>query len=94
MAHSSEIQPVSEPAPIWFAALLASGCQATGNGRDHAVEWNCVSGRAIYTNAGTHTERIEPLGVTLMEGHTLAVGWASGETTYSLEVFRVFDQCA
>lgn len=94
IVSSGEMQPVSEPVPIWLAALLAAPCQAAGNGEDHAVRWNCASGRALYTNGGAHTERIEPLGVTLKEGHTLAVCWAPGETTYSLEVFRQYDQCA
>jgi hypothetical protein len=94
VSSSSEIQPVSELVPIWLAALLASRCQAAGNGENRAVRWNCASGRALYTNAGAHTERIEPLGVTLKEGHTLAVCWVPGETTYSLEVFCQYDHCA
>jgi len=94
ISSSGEMQPASEAVPIWLAALLASPCQATGNGADHSVRWNCASGRALYTNAGAHTERIEPLGVTLKEGHTLAVCWSPGETTYSLEVFREYDHCA
>jgi hypothetical protein len=91
---SGMMQAISEPVPIWLAALMASRCLATGNGEGHAVRWNCASGRALYTNAGTHTEQIEPLGVTLKEGHTLAVCWAPGETSYSLEVYRQYDQCA
>lgn len=94
ISSTVEVHPASEPVPIWLAALLASRCQATGNGEDHAVRWNCCSGRALYTNAAVYTVRIEPLGVTLKEGHTLAVGWAPGETTYSLEVFRQYDHCA
>lgn len=95
IASSVEMQSsASEPVPIWLAALLASRCQATGNGENHAVRWLCASGRAVYTNAGVHTERIEPLGVTLKEGHTLTVCWSPGETTYSLEVFRQYDHCA
>src|SRR5689334_7472172 len=62
-----------EATPIWLAALIASRCQANADGRDHAVLWNHVSGRALYTNSGSATETIEPLGVTLQQGHTVAV---------------------
>jgi hypothetical protein len=94
VSSAIEIERASEPVPIWLAVLLASPCEATGNGEGHAVRWNCASGRALYTNVGAYPERIEPLGVTLTEGHTLAVCWAPGETTYSLEVFRRYDHCA
>lgn len=83
-----------QPLPIWLAVLLATRCQATRDGENHVVRWNCSSGRALYTNTGAHTEQIEPLGVTLKGGLTLAVCWVPGETTYSLEVFRHYDQCA
>jgi len=84
----------SEPTPIWLAALIASRCQATANGEDHAVLWNHVSGRALYTNSGSATETIEPLGVSLQKGQTLAVSWTPGETAYTLEVYRQFELCA
>jgi hypothetical protein len=74
-------------APIWFAALAATRCQASREGEDHAVRWNCVSGRAIYTNAGIETETIHPLGVALQGGQTLAVCWMPGETGYTMEVY-------
>ncbi|HLK64918.1 MAG TPA: hypothetical protein VKU19_15860 [Bryobacteraceae bacterium] len=83
----------NEPVPVWLAVLLAAGCQATGNGEDHAVRWTCSTGRAMYTNSRAHTVRIEPFGVSLKQGHTLAVCWSPGETSYSLEVLRRFDQC-
>jgi hypothetical protein len=76
-----------EPMPIWLAALLATQCLATVNGQDHAVRWDCIAGRAIYTNQGAAAERIEPLGVHLQSGHTLAVYWRPGETNYTLEVY-------
>jgi hypothetical protein len=89
------VQRPPEPTPIWFAALMASRCQATANGADHVVQWNCISGRAIYTNHGSDTERIEPLGVSLQGGQTLAVYWIPGETAYTLEVFRQqYNYCA
>jgi hypothetical protein len=83
-----------EPTPIWLAALIASRCQANANGEDHAVLWNHVSGRALYTNAGSTTETIEPLGVSLQQGHTLAVSWIPGDTAYTVEVYRQFELCA
>ena len=84
----------SEPVPIWLAVLLASSCEARRNGENHAVHWAWVSGRALYTNAGRDTEHIEPLGVNLMGGHTVAVYWTPGETTYTVEVFRQKELCA
>jgi len=77
----------AEPAPIWFAALMASDCQASARGFGHAVRWDCVSGRAVYTNCGSEAETIQPLGVQLQGGHTLAVSWLPGETAYTVEVF-------
>ena len=78
---------MAAPMPIWLAALTASRCQATRNGEDHAVRWSCVSGRAVYTNAGAEIETIQPLGVSLQGGQTLEVYWMPGETGYSMEVY-------
>src|SRR5437588_575174 len=75
----------AEPTPIWLAALIATECQATANGGDHAIRWNHVSGRAIYTNSGPETETIEPFGVSLLQGHTVAVSGIPGETAYTVE---------
>jgi hypothetical protein len=41
----------------------------------------------VYTNAGHEDERIEPLGVRLTGGQTLAVSWMPGETAYTFEVY-------
>jgi hypothetical protein len=75
-----------EPLPIWLAVLLATSCEAQSSSRNHAIRWNHNSGRATYTNAGGEEERIEPLGVWLSRGQTLAVSWMPGDTTYTLEV--------
>ena len=83
-----------EPVPIWLAVLHATSCKAKRNGENHAVRWEWVSGRALYTNAGMDVERIEPLGVSLMAGHTLAVYWMPGETAYTVEVYRQNELCA
>lgn len=85
-----EVQSPATPVPIWFAALMATQCQAKANGEDRDVRWDCVSGRAVYTNRGPEMEVIEPLGVCLQGGHTLAVSWIPGETAYTVEVFRQF----
>jgi hypothetical protein len=77
----------SEPVPIWLAALMATSCQATRHGAGSAVCWKSVSGKATYTNAGADTELIQPLGVALGSGQTLAVYWTPGETSYTLEVY-------
>src|SRR5947209_2679899 len=75
-----------EPLPIWLAVLIATPCQARGEDGGHAVRWTTVAGRAMYTNFGRVPERIEPLGVQLCGGETLAVSWMPGETAYTLEV--------
>jgi hypothetical protein len=83
---SAEARDASQPAPIWLAVLIATGCQAVTNGQDRAIRWDCASGRAVYTNRSAGTEFIQPLGVQLQGGDTLAVSWAPGETAYTLEV--------
>jgi hypothetical protein len=83
-----------DPLPIWLAALAAARCQANGNGEDHAVRWSCVSGRALYTNAGADAEWIQPLGVRLQGGQTLAVYWLPGQTAYTMEVYGQDEMCA
>lgn len=87
-------ESASQPVPIWVAALFANHCRAKATDADHAVSWHCEGGRVLYTNAGSGTEQIEPLGVSLKAGHTLAVSWVPGETAYTLEVFRQYDCCA
>ena len=77
----------SETAPIWFAALMASDCRASASGAGHAVSWVRVSERALYTNFGSEAEVIQPLGVHLQGGHTLAVSWLPGQSEYTLEVY-------
>ncbi len=82
-----------EAVPIWLAALFATSCEVQRNGKNHAVGWDWVSGRAIYTNAGREAEHIEPLGVSLLGGHTMAVYWRPGETAYTVEVYRQSEWC-
>ena len=89
-----EARRPSEPVPIWLAVLLATPCHAHRNGENHAVRWNWVSGRALYTNAGGDAEHIQPLGVYLMGGHTVAVCWMPGETAYTVEVYRQTERYA
>ncbi|MGA2269672.1 MAG: hypothetical protein ABSH44_14490 [Bryobacteraceae bacterium] len=94
VAIRAEARSVGEVLPIWLAALVAARCQVNRNGRDHVVRWSCVSGRATYTNAGADAELIEPLGVHLEGGQTLAVYWPPGETNYSVEVYGQDEMCA
>lgn len=89
-----EAKHPSEPVPIWLAVLLATPCKAQRNGENHTVRWNWVSGRALYTNAGRDVEHIEPLGVSLLGGHTMAVYWMPGETAYTVEVYLQTELCA
>jgi hypothetical protein len=84
----------SEPAPIWFAVLVATQCQASGNGDGHAVRWDYVSARAVYTNTGANAQSIQPLGIRLQSGHTLAVYWMPTETEYTIEVSSRSNHCA
>jgi hypothetical protein len=84
----------AHPLPIWLAALFAAQCLATDGSRPHEVPWDCVSGRAVYTNAGATALRIEPLGVSLERGETLAVSWKPGETAYTMEVYGQTQMCA
>lgn len=74
-----------EAAPIWMAALLASQCLTTRGGQ-RAVRWDFASGKALYTNSGATPEIIEPLGVYLERGQTLAISWVPGDTAYTVEV--------
>jgi hypothetical protein len=92
LAPAADILP--EPAPIWLAALIASRCAAKVEGGIHSVEWNHVRGRAIYTNAGVEPEWIQPLGVRLAGGDTVAVSWLPGETAYTVEIIRQRELCA
>jgi hypothetical protein len=71
-----------------MAVLQATECQAVANGEDHTVQWDYAAGRAIYTNRSADIEQIQPLGVTLRRGHTLAVTWMPGDTAYTLEIYR------
>ena len=73
--------------PLWLAALSAAAGLATRTGEGRALSWNCIFGRAFYTNAGVETETIQPLGVRLESGQTLAVWWTPGDTSYSMKVY-------
>lgn len=87
--HMTNIQnaiETREHTPIWFAALVANGCTATDRAEERAVNWRCRSGKALYTNVAREAEHIQPFGVHLRRGETLAVWWQPGETAYTLEV--------
>ena len=89
-----ESAPGCDPAPVWLAALVAVNCQARSNGFHHDICWHAMAGRAVYTNFGSHAENIEPLGVNLPPGDTLAVYWSPGETAYTVEVYSDTEMCA
>jgi hypothetical protein len=88
MNHSKDAIETREHAPIWFAALVANGCTAMDCAEGRAVNWRHKSGKALYTNSASDAEHIQPFGVSLRRGETLAVWWQPGETAYSLEVYR------
>jgi hypothetical protein len=93
-SSSSHANSHSEAAPVWLAALMAVNCQARSNGFRRDICWQAVAGKALYTNFGSHAENIEPLGVSLAAGDTLAVYWLPGETAYTLEVYSDEEKCA
>ena len=78
----------AEPRPIWMSVLEASSCQARSRERKHIVRWEHVSGRATYTNLGSEEEHIEPLGICVPRGKTVAVSWRPGETEYTVEIYK------
>jgi hypothetical protein len=82
-----ESRDLREQMPIWFAALVANGCTANRRSEGRAVDWHCSSGKALYTNSARDAENIQPFGVSLRRGETLAVWWQPGETAYTLEVY-------
>jgi hypothetical protein len=85
---------LSDPVPIWFAVLLASGCYTMVNGCSHSVPWEWLGDRAVYTNTGAYAEVIDPLGVRVESGCTVAVFWPVGETGYSVETYAHSRACA
>ncbi len=91
---AAEPQAPTEETPIWLAALIANRVQASASGEPHAIRWNCIAGRALYTNHGPEAEIIDPLGVYLERGYTLSVTWEPGETEYTVEVFGGLEHCA
>ena len=89
--HTTHIYDATENreyTPIWFAALVANGCTAIDRSEGRAVNWRCSSGKALYTNSAREAEHIQPFGVSLRRGETLAVWWQPGETAYRVEVYR------
>ena len=93
---NAEVSRGCAPAPVWLAALMAVNCQARSNDLQHDVCWHEVAGKAVYTNDNAHPVNIEPLGVNLSAGDTLAVFWSPGETGYTMEVYSDTDneKCA
>jgi hypothetical protein len=77
-----------EARPVWLSALEASSCRAQSHGEYHEVRWQHVCGRATYTNLGSEEVHIEPLGVRVPRGKTVAVSWLPGETEYTVEVYK------
>jgi hypothetical protein len=78
----------SETRPIWLAVLETTSCRAQSRDNYHAVSWQHVSGRATYTNLGADEERIEPLGVSVPRGKTVAVSRLPGQTEYTVEIYK------
>jgi hypothetical protein len=79
---------IAEPLPIWMAALVARGCEAMVNGAARKIEWQCISGRAVYTNVGAETETLLPFGIAVAGGDSVVVSWLPGDTSYTVELDR------
>jgi hypothetical protein len=73
--------------PVWFGALLAHCCQAIHGVETHSIQWDCISGKALYTNLHGHAAQIQPFGVCLRPGETISVSWRPGETEYTLDIY-------
>jgi hypothetical protein len=78
--RQTETSP-SQSLPIWMAALLASGAE-------RSICWEWRSGRAVYTNGSAETETVEPFGVPVQRGETIAVTWLPGDTAYTIELHQ------
>jgi hypothetical protein len=42
----------------------------------------------MYTNGEYEMETIQPFGVPLRRGETVAVSWLPGDTAYTVELYR------
>jgi hypothetical protein len=69
-----------------MAVLVATGCRAVSNAGEQAIQWESAGGRAVYTNTSADTQLIQPLGVSLQAGHTLAIHWAYGDSAYAMKI--------
>jgi len=86
--HRDSALPVEMASrPVWMAALLSADCRAVSAGRERAISWGWVAGRAVYSNTSSETELIQPLGVALPNGHTIVLYWAPAETNYTVETY-------
>ncbi len=81
-------------APVWLAALVAASCRAQSQGTYHEIRWRAVSRPRRLYQFRPCTERIEPLGVDLPAGDTVAVWWEHGDTAYAMEVYSDSEKCA
>ena len=86
--HRSNSPSKSPEIPVWLAALIAADCKAISRFEAHGIHWSCAGGRAVYTNLGRMRESVQPFGLTLEPGDTLAVSWRPSETEYTLELCR------
>ena len=74
------------------AVLEATSARPNDANTTRTVEMG--SGTRRLLNAGEDPEHIEPLGVRLKGGHTMAVYWMPGETAYAVEPYRQKELCA
>ena len=72
--------------PVWMAALLATDCLVQTSGGARKVAWQCVAGRAVYSNSGAETIVLLPFGVRVRGGASVIVSWLPGETGYTIEL--------
>lgn len=86
--HVTNSASNKQEVPVWLAVLTAAGCQAISRFETRSIRWTSTGGKAIYTNTGAVRESVQPFGLTLEPGDTLAVSWQPRETEYTLEICR------
>jgi len=85
--ESSTIRSALSGSSIWSAALSAVGCVATGTGgSSQPIEWQPARNCLKYT--AKRAVIVEPFGISLKPGETLAVRWKPGDTGYSMMLLQ------
>ena len=87
-------QPWAEASGTEGTESVCRECRERGFAFDAARSFGVYDGTLARAIVLMKYERIEPLGVNLLGGETLAVCWTPGETAYTLEVCNRTEKCA